>query len=164
MITIRQALLDDLASITRIYNEAVLNTTATFDTEPKSVEEQNTWLAVHSSQYPVLVAEQDGRVVGWASLSRWSDRCAYSRTAEVSLYVESGQRGKGTGRKLLGVILLEGRKEKLHTVIARIVAGNQTSIHLCESHGFTQIGVMKEVGNKFGRFLDVVLMQKIYPY
>lgn len=163
MVIIRQALPDDLASITAIYNEAILNTTATFDTEPKSAEEQNTWLAGHNSQYPALVAEQDGRVIGWASLSKWSDRCAYSGTAEISLYIESGQRGRGVGRELFKAILLEGQKGKLHTVIARIVEGNLPSIHLCESVGFTQIGVMKEVGHKFGRLLDVILMQKIYP-
>ena len=163
MVTIRQALPDDLESITAIYNETILNTTATFDTEPKSAEEQNTWLAGHNSQYPVLVAEQDGRVVGWASLSKWSDRCAYSGTAEISLYIASGQRGRGVGRKLFEAILLEGQKGKLHTVIARIVEGNLPSIHLCGSAGFIQIGIMKEVGHKFGRLLDVILMQKIYP-
>ncbi len=163
MITIRHALPDDLDSITAIYNETILNTTATFDTQPKTSEEQNSWLAGHNSQYPVLVAEQDGCVVGWASLSKWSDRCAYSGTAEISLYIESGRRGRGVGRKLFEAILLEGQKLKLHTVVVRIVEGNLPSIHLCGSAGFMQIGIMKEVGYKFGRLLDVILMQKIYP-
>ncbi|MGA2158127.1 MAG: N-acetyltransferase family protein [Dehalococcoidia bacterium] len=163
MLIIRPALPGDLESITAIYNEAILNTTATFDTEPKSAEQQNTWFAGHNAQYPVLAAEQEGRVIGWASLSKWSDRCAYSDTAEISLYIESGQRARGTGRKLFEAILLEAQKRNLHTVIARIVAGNLPSIHLCESTGFTHIGVMKEVGRKFGRLLDVILMQKILP-
>ena len=102
-------------------------------------------------------------MVGWASLSKWSDRCAYSGTAEISLYIESGRRGRGLGRKLFEATLLEGQKLKLHTVIARIVEGNLPSIHLCGSAGFMQIGIMKEVGYKFDRLLDVILMQKIYP-
>ncbi len=162
MITIRPAAKGDLAAITAIYNDAIINTTATFDTEPKSEQEQNAWFEAHGNQYAVLVAERDGCVIGWASLSRWSDRCAYSSTAEVSLYIESDQRGLGTGRKLFEAVLLEGQKSGLHTVIARMVEGNMPSIHICRSLGFTDIGVMKEVGRKFGRLLDVVLMQKIY--
>ena len=162
MLIIRQAILEDLGAITEIYNEAILKTVATFDTKPKTLEEQKIWFANHGSKYPILVAEQDGLVVGWASLSRWSDRCAYSDTAEISLYVEEEFRGKGIGRKLMEAIIREGQKAGLHTVIARIAEGTEVSIHLHESVGFEHIGIMKEVGRKFGKLLDVYLMQKTY--
>ena len=162
MLTIRQATLPDLGAITEIYNEAILKTAATFDTETKTVEEQKSWFAEHGSKYPMIVAEQDSRVVGWASLSMWSDRCAYSDTAEFSLYVKEGHQGRGIGRKLLEAIIEAGQNAGLHNVVARITEGNEASIHLCESVGFEPIGVMKEVGRKFGKLLDVYLMQKIY--
>jgi phosphinothricin acetyltransferase len=162
MLIIRHATLDDLDSITEIYNEAVLKTVATFDTEPKSTDEQELWFASHGSRHPVLVAALDGEIVGWASLSEWSGRCAYSDTAEISLYVKEKLHGKGVGRKLLEALVDEGRNAGLHTVVARIAEGNEVSVHLHESVGFHHIGVMKEVGRKFGKLIDVHLMQKIY--
>jgi L-amino acid N-acyltransferase YncA len=162
MIIIRPAKLADLPAITEIYNEAILKTTATFDTEPKTSEEQKIWFADHGPKYPILVAEENGIAVGWASLSKWSDRCAYSDTAEISLYVREDHQGKGIGRKLLEAIVAEGEKAGLHTIIARIAEASQASIHLHKSVGFEHIGTMKEVGRKFGKLLDVHLMQKVY--
>jgi len=110
-----------------------------------------------------MVAEEGNVVIGWASLSEWSDRRAYADTAEISLYVKEEHRGKGTGRILLETIILEGEKAGLHSVVARIVAGNDVSVHLHESVGFENVGTMREVGRKFGRLLDVIVMQKVYP-
>lgn len=162
MLTIRKATLEDLGAITEIYNEAILKTTATFDTQPKTLEEQEAWFADHSTKYPILVAEEGDRVVGWASLSLWSDRCAYSDTAEGSLYIKEEHRRKGIGRKLIKAMMEEGRKAGLHTIIARIAEGNEISVHLAESVGFEHIGIMREVGRKFGKLMDVYLMQKIF--
>ena len=162
MCTIREAKISDLNAITEIYNEVIRTTTATFDTEPKTEDEQKAWFDSHGPKYPILVAESSGVVVGWASLSKWSDRGAYSDTAVVSLHVKGEFRGKGIGRKLMGAIISEGKRVGLHTVIARIAEGNYVSIHLAESVGFRHIGVMKEVGRKFGKLLDVYLMQKIF--
>jgi len=161
-ITIRRAEPEDVPAITVIYNEAILTTDASFDIEPKTLEQQNAWFIRHDSRHPVMVAEQDGIVTGWASLSDWSDRCAYANTAEISLYIREEHRGKGTGRRLMEAIIPEGEKVGLHAVVARIVAGNDISIHLHEEFGFEHIGVMHEAGWKFGRFLDVVLMELIY--
>ena len=160
--TIRSARIKDLDTITEIYNEAIIKTIATFDTEPKTYEEQKKWFDDHESKNPILVAELNGVIVGWASLSKWSDRCAYSDTAEISLYVQEKYQGKGIGRHLIEAIIKEGKKTGLHTIIARITAGNESSLHLHRSVGFTYIGIMKEVGKKFGKRLDVHLMQKIY--
>jgi len=162
MLSIRRATLKDLAGVTEIYNEAILNTTATFDTQPKTVSEQSEWFDNHDAKHPLLIAEKAEHIVGWASLSRWSDRCAYSDTAEVSLYVKEGHQGKGIGRSLLRALIHEGGKAGLHTIIARISEGNEASLHLFESEGFEQVGVMREVGRKFGKLLGVYVMQKIY--
>lgn len=162
MRTIRKATLQDLRAITEIYNQAVLHTTATFDTVTKTIEEQRAWFDKHSAKFPILVAQEDKEIVGWASMSVWLDRCAYTDTAEASLYVREGQRGKGTGRKLSEAILKAGKEAKLHTAIARIAEDNKVSIRLAESQGFKHIGVMKEVGKKFGKLLDVYMMQIMF--
>ena len=163
MFATRHATAADLKAITDIYNEAVVTTDATFDLEAKTEEEQGIWLAGHDRMHPVFVAELDGTVVGWASLSEWSSRSAYAGTAEISLYIKEEFRGKGAGRKLLEDIMLEGEKVGLHAVLARITTANAVSIHLHELAGFEQVGVMREVGQKFGRTLDVLIMQRIYP-
>ena len=159
---IRKAVYTDIPAITGIYNEAILTTTATFDTEPKTTAAQRKWLKAHGPKNPVLVAVEGGKVVGWASLSEYSDRCAYSDTAELSVYVKEKFRNRGIGRKLMETVLAEGKKAGLHAVISRIVSGNGISIHLHHESGFIDIGTMKEVGRKFGQLLDVDLMQKIY--
>ena len=161
MLIIRKAKIEDLISINDIYNEAIEKTVATFDTTPKTLEEQKNWFTNHGPKNPILVAEKEESILGWASLSKWSDRCAYSDTAELSLYIKEKYRGQGIGRKLLEAIIQEGKKTGLHTVIARITEGNETSIHLHETVGFFHIGIMKEVGQKFEKRLDVYLMQKI---
>jgi phosphinothricin acetyltransferase len=163
MLRIRPAKLSDLNAITEIYNEAILTTNATFDNKPKTVAEQKVWFTAHDARHPVMVAEQGKVVVGWASLSQWSDRCAYADTAEISIYIKQELRNQGVGKKLMSAIMREGGRVGLHTVIARITEGNQHSLRLHEKTGFENIGVMREVGLKFGKLLDVRLMQRIYP-
>jgi L-amino acid N-acyltransferase len=162
ILAIRAATLKDVGGITEIYNDAILNTVASFDTQPKTLKEQQAWFKDHDDKHPIIIAEQEGQIIGWASLSRWSDRCAYSNTAEVSLYIAKEHRGKGIGRQLLKAIMKEGQQKGLHTIISRIVAGNEASLDLFKSEGFENVGVMKEVGVKFGKLLDVDIVQKIY--
>jgi L-amino acid N-acyltransferase len=162
MLTIRRAKLNDLPAITDIYNEAIRNTTATFDTNEKTVEQQKEWFEKHDDKHPIIVALEGEEIIGWASMSAWSDRCAYADTAEGSIYVRARYRGKGVGRKLSVAILKAGREAGLHTAILRIAEGNDASIKLAESLGFKHIGVMREVGHKFGKLLDVYLMQIIF--
>lgn len=162
MATIREAIPNDLLAITEIYNEAVHTTTATFDTQPRTLAEQRRWFEAHGGNYPVLVAELGGVVVGWASLSRWSPKLAYRGTIEVSVYVGSAHRGQGIGKKLMAAIVAAGQEAGFHTVLARIAEGNQASIRLHKSFGFELVGIMREVGYKFDRWLDIHLMQKVY--
>jgi L-amino acid N-acyltransferase YncA len=159
---IRAATEADQQAIMEIYNEAVQNTTATFDTEPRSLQNQMEWFHRHKKNHPILVAEENNEVIGWSSMSPWSDRCAYDTTVEVSVYVHKDFRGRGIGSQLLEKVTEEGRKQNNHTVISRITQGNEVSIHLHEKLGYRHIGVMKEVGFKFGKFLDVNMMQLIY--
>jgi phosphinothricin acetyltransferase len=157
--TIRLAEMADAAAIADIYNEAILTTVATFDTEPKTIEDRERWLRSHDQRHPVLVAVVDDQVVGWASLLVWSDRPAYADTAETSFYVHSSHRGRGIGRKLKEAIIAEARRLGYHTLIARVAEGSDESLHLNAAAGFVHVGTLKEVGRKFGRLLDVHILQ-----
>ena len=145
-----------------IYNEAIANTTATFDTEPKTIEDRLQWFNAHDEKHPVIVAVINDAVIGWATLSKWSDRSAYDSTAEVSVYVHHDHRDQGIGKRLLEVLTLEGEKLGLHSLISRITQGNEKSIYLHERLGFENVGVLKEVGKKFGNYLDVHILQKVF--
>jgi len=162
MLLIRKATIADVPAITEIYNEAILTTNATFDSEPKTAGQQEEWFSRHDGKHPILVAETDAGVVAWASLSEWSTRCAYSDTAEISIYVRGPFRGHGIGKKLMAEIVTAGEACGLHTVLSRITEGNGPSVHLHELQGFETVGIMREVGNKFSQLLDVRMMQKIY--
>lgn len=160
-VEIRRAKLTDAAAIAEIYNEAILTTTATFDTETKTADERAQWLQAHDDRHPVLVAAVDGRVIGWASITHWSERRAYADTAETSFYVLSTYRGRGIGRQLKTAVIDEARRLKFHTLIARVAEGSHESLHLNEQAGFQHVGTLKEVGRKFGRLLDVHILQKM---
>jgi phosphinothricin acetyltransferase len=162
MITIRPALLSDAASVAEIYNEAILHTTATFDTVPKSVEDRQQWLLQHHGRYLVLCAVSNQQVVGFAALSPWSNRCAYRLSGEVSIYVAKASQGKGIGQQLLGQLLNHAENSGLHYLLARITEGNRVSLYLHEKFGFRHIGIMTQVGYKFGRFLNVHLLEKVF--
>jgi L-amino acid N-acyltransferase YncA len=158
---IRKALLTDVPAILEIYNEEILHGIATFDTEVKTIADREAWLKARQTTHPVLIAEKNGKVLGFSAAGPWSERKAYSGAAENSVYVVKDSQGNGVGKLLLESLLVESKKLGLHTLIARITDGNQISIKLHQKLGFTHVGVLKEVGFKFGRRLDVTLMQKI---
>lgn len=161
-IRIRPAVDADAADIARIYNQAVEHTTATFDTEPQSAGARLQWLRSHDDpRHPVLVAELDGAVVGWASLSPWSDRCAYAASVEASTYIDEGSLGRGLGTLLSEAVLEAGRVAGVHAVLSRICTENIASLAMCERLGFAEVGVLHEVGWKFGRWLDVMMLEKL---
>lgn len=162
MYTIREAILADAQAIAEIYNHAILHSTATFDTEIKSTQNREDWLSQHNSKYPVVVAEINNEVVGFASMTRWSDRSAYDDTAEISIYIKSEHHDKGLGNVLMKSIIDKGKEGRLHCILSRITEGNEKSIYLHQKFGFEIVGVMKEVGKKFGKILDVTLLQLLY--
>lgn len=156
---IRAATEADLPAMFAIYDEQVLHGTATFDTEPKTPDERLAWFRDDGQgRYPILVADVDGRVAGWSRLYAWSNRRAYAGAAENAVYVHADQRGKGVGRALLTELLRLARERGIRVVIARVVEGNEGSRALHEALGFRTIGVMSDIGEKFGRLLDVRLM------
>lgn len=163
-ICIRPATEADLVAINDIYNFYVLNSTATFDTEPVPLEERRRWFAQHGERYSVLVAEVAEDVVGWCSLSRFHLRPAYEYTAEDSVYLREDWRGRGVGKLLLGDILRRAEALGYHAVMALIGdSANEASVRLHAGLGFRQVGIEREVGYKFGRWLDVVLMERLTP-
>ncbi|MGA8542330.1 MAG: N-acetyltransferase family protein [Thermoplasmata archaeon] len=162
-VSIRPAEESDAAAIAAIYNDAVAHTVATFDIEPRSIEAQLRWLRGHVDPYFALVAESSEGTAGWASLSPWSERPAYAGTAEVSVYVDAPWRGRRVGTRLLGELLERGQGAGLHSLLARVADGNPASLRLHEAVGFCTVGDMREVGWKFGRWVDVRLLQRILP-
>jgi L-amino acid N-acyltransferase YncA len=162
-VRLRRAGARDVPAIARIYNEAVRTTTATFDLQPRSVADRRRWFDSHDRRHPIFVAVRGRSVVGWASISPWSDRPAYDGTAEVSIYVAAANRGHGIGSKLLARLVRTGWEDGFHTLLARVADGNAVSLRMHGEVGFAPIGVMREVGKKFGRLLDVHLLQLLYP-
>jgi phosphinothricin acetyltransferase len=158
-LVLRDAEPGDVEAIAAIYNHEVIGSTATFDTEPVSLEERRAWLADHDRpDRPVIVAAVDGEVMGWASLSSWSGRCAYARAAEVSVYVHHDHRGEGIGRRLLDELVARARGAGVGVLLARICTEGAGSVALHRKVGFRTIGIMRRVGEKFGRILDIELM------
>lgn len=157
---IRLARESDLGAIAAIYNYEVEHSTATFDTEPVSIENRREWLKKHGAlRRPVVVAEVEGEVIGWASLSDWSERCAYARAAEVSVYIHRSHRKKGVGKMLLVDLIDRARRGGIGVLLARICTLNgEASIHLHQSVGFQRVGTMRRVGQKFGQILDIELL------
>jgi len=160
-VDIRLARLDDAEAIRTIYNVEVSTSTVTFDLVPRTLDEQVTWLHARSGAHAVVVAEESGEVVGFGSLSPFRDRPAYNGTVEDSVYVRGDQRGKQVGRQLVSELLDLAAQHGFHTVVARIVGGHDASIGLHRSLGFVEIGTEREVGRKFGAWLDVVVMQRM---
>lgn len=164
-IQIRKGERDDLPAILEIYNEAVLNTTASYDYEPRTLEHRTAWFEDHQrSNFPVFVAvDGAGKVVGWSALNRYHDRMGYRYTTENSIYVAADQRGKGIGKLLLAPLIEAAEQLGLHAIIAAIDASNEASVRLHAAFGFEHVGLFKQVGFKFGRWLDVAYMERIIP-
>ena len=162
-LTVRLACAADAEDLRRIYNREVTGSTVTFDMVPRSLEDQLLWIEAHSGAHPALVAAagEGGPVVGFASLTAYRDRPAYSTTVEDSVYVDADRRGEGIGGLLLSGILDLAAAGGFHAVMARIVGTHEASIALHRRCGFELVGVEREVGRKFGRWLDVALMQRL---
>jgi L-amino acid N-acyltransferase len=158
-VRIRLAGPDDLEAINAIYNHYVVTSTATFQDDPSTPAERAEWFAHHGADLPVTVAEVDGEVAGWASLSRFHTRCAYRHTVEASIYIRHDRLGMGLGRALLADLVERGRAAGHHSIIGLICTESVASLRLFESHRFARVAHLREVGHKAGRWLDVVYVQ-----
>ena len=161
-VQIRSSKPEDLAECVRIYNHYVENSVATFDTQPMIDAEAERWYSSHQNPlHPLLVAEQAGRVLGYGSMSKWSTKDAYRRTSEVSVFVSSDHHRKGTGAALLDGLLSAASRVGHRCLIARIESENLPSIELFRSRQFLTVGVMHDSGYKFGRWLNVEIMERL---
>ena len=158
---LRLATPDDAEAIRLIYNLEVTSSTATFDLVPRSLEDQRAWQAARSGAHAVLVATEGSDLCGFGSLSPWRDRPAYSTTVEDSVYIHQGHQGRGVGKAILTELVATATGHGFHACMARIVGGHDASIALHTSCGFEVVGTEREVGRKFGRWLDVVLMERL---
>lgn len=158
---IRRATLTDAEAISSIYNREVTEGTATLDMVPRTVPEQRQWIRDRSGGLAVLVAETEGQIVGFASLSFYRDRPGYRTSVEDSVYVVDGHKGTGVGSRLLASVLETAASHGFHSVFARIVGPQEASVALHRRHGFELVGVEREVARKFGRWHDVALMQRL---
>lgn len=154
---IRKAVPGDLPRLTAIYNHEVCCGVSTFDLHPKAEEERLTWLEQHNvDNHPLLVAEVDGWVAGYASLSPYREKEAYRSTVELSIYIDHNYRRQGAATALMAAILEEARADaRTHTVVSVITSGNEASVRLHRRFGFTYCGTLHQVGMKFGRYLDI---------
>ena len=158
---LRLATLDDAEAMRAIYNLEVETSTATFDLVIRSLEDQRDWLAARSGAHAAVVAVEDGQVLGFASLSPYKERAAYRTSVEDSVYVRRDHHGRGVGKALLSEMLDVARRHGFHAVMARIEATREPSLALHRSCGFRLVGIEREIGRKFGRWLDVALMQRL---
>jgi phosphinothricin acetyltransferase len=146
-----------------IYNREVLETAATFDLVPRTLAQQQEWISARTGAFAVLVAVDVAtrQVVGFASLSQYKERAAYSTTVEDSVYVHRQHTGRGIGKQLLGRLVALARDSGFHSIIARIEAGGEASRALHASCGFELVGIEREVGRKFNRWMSVAVMQRM---
>jgi phosphinothricin acetyltransferase len=158
-VTIRPAQPDDLCAINDIYNHYVATCTCTYQTEPEPMEARMAWFKAHDHAHPILVAELDGVVVGWGSLSFFLGRAAYRFTVENSVYVRHDMLRRGIGSAMLRRLIDEARANGFHSILASISADRTASVALHEKFGFRQVACLKEVGYKFNQWLDVVYLQ-----
>ena len=150
----------DLPAINDIYNYYVVRSTCTYQTEHETLEDRRAWFRDHpADKYPVIVAERDGEVIGWGSLSKFRPRAAYAPTVEASIYIRHDCHRHGLGRMIMLDLIERARAIGFHSIIGGASADQTASVALQERLGFQRVGYLKEVGYKFGRWLDVVYMQ-----
>jgi L-amino acid N-acyltransferase YncA len=157
--TLRAATAADLGAINDIYNHYVRHSTCTYQEKPESPAGRRRWFKHHGDNHPVIVAEVDGQVLGWGSLSPYHARSAYRHTVENSVYVHHRHHRRGIGSRLLEELITRARRAGHRAIIAGIDAGQTTSVALHAKFGFVEVGRLKQVGFKFSRWLDVVYME-----
>lgn len=163
MLNIRKAEATDVPVLRDIYNDEVLHGTATLDLHPKSLADRMQWFRAHNvDNHPLLVAETEQGVLGYVSLSPYREKEAYAGTVELSIYVQRGSRGQGIASALMKTVLEWAQSDPdTHTVVSVITSGNAASTRLHERFGFTYCGSIREVGVKFGNYLDIDNYQRM---
>lgn len=168
MVAIRSASSTDIAPITLIYNQGIEDGVATLDFATKSESEMRAWFENHDERYQVIVASQSDtsgttqmHIVGWASLNKYSHRCAYDGVADLSIYVRREQRGCGIGGLLMEEIEQRGRAHDFHKIVLFALTSNEAGHQLYAKRGFREVGIFQEQGKLDGRYVDVLIMEKL---
>jgi phosphinothricin acetyltransferase len=162
--TVREARVADLESIDRIYDHYVLSSTCTAQLEPAGMPARTAWFAEHDARHPIVVAEgEPGVVLGWGSLSTYNRRAGYDGTVEDSIYVAHDAQRRGVGSALLEHLVGRARKLGHHTIVAGVTGNQDPSVALHAKHGFVEVGRLREVVFKLGKWLDVVYLQRDLP-
>jgi phosphinothricin acetyltransferase len=162
-LSVRMATRSDGAAVAEIYNQGIAERAATFETEPRTAAELAHRIAEDARHVPVIVAEQDGTVVGWAAIGRYRDRACYAGVGEFSVYIHRDARGRGVGRSLLGELISEARGRGYWKLLSRVFPSNEASLALCRSLGFREVGVYEKHSRLDGRWLDVVIVERLIP-
>jgi L-amino acid N-acyltransferase YncA len=160
-VAVRDAALTDAEAICRIYNQGIEDRVATLETELRTPAERRDWIAARGARHPVLVAEADGVVAGWASLNRFNPRPVYDHVADLSVYVERAWRGRGVGRVLLAALIDRARTIGFHKLVLAAFPDNAAGMALYARLGFTRVGVYREQGRLDDRWVDVVVMERL---
>lgn len=160
-VTIRPATAADADAICTIHNQGIVDRVATLDTTLRTPEGTRGWLAARGPRHPVIVAELDDAIAGWASLNTFNARTAYDHVADFSVYVERSWRGKGIGRRLLEELVELARTIGYHKMVLAAMADNAAGLALYMRAGFARVGVYREQGLLDGRWVDVVIMEKL---
>jgi phosphinothricin acetyltransferase len=160
-VLIREATVADADAICAIHNQGIDDRVATLDTTPRTTAGTREWLAARGPRHPVLAAELSGTTIGWASLNAFNARAAYDHVADFSVYVERGWRGKGIGCQLLAALIDRARAIGYHKMVLAAMAHNDAGIALYSRAGFSKVGVYREQGRLDGRWVDVVIMEKL---
>ncbi len=162
MPTIRNGALADLPALTDLLNHYILHTPINFDVEPYTAEARREWFDEHAAhgKYRLVVAEERGQIVGYATTSRWRPKAAYGTTVESSVYCRHDACGRGIGSQLYRALFDAIKDEDVHMIVAGATMPNAASVALHERLGFTEVGVFKSVGRKFDKFWDVAWFQR----
>jgi len=160
-VSVRAATPDDAAVICTIYNQGIEDRVATLETELRTPEERRQWMAGRGPRHPVVVAVTDEQVVGWGSLNSFNPRPAYDHVVDLSVYVERGWRGRGVGRVLLLHLLARARTLGYHKMVLATFPYNEAGVALYQKMGFTPVGVYHQQGRLDGRWVDVLIMERM---
>jgi phosphinothricin acetyltransferase len=160
-VSTRPATPDDAAAICTIYNQGIEDRIATLETEPRTPEERRQWMGARAARHPVVVAVTGGQVVGWGSLNAFNPRPAYDNVVDLSVYVERGWRGRGVGRALLQHLLPLARTLGYHKMVLATFPFNEAGVALYQKVGFRPVGVYREQGRLDGRWVDVLIMERL---
>ena len=162
-VQIRTAIADDAAAIAEIYNQGIEDRVATYETSRRSAEDQQAWLQSIAGRYPAVVAQIDDEIVGWAGAGPYRNRECYRGIGEFSMYVRRDWRGRGVGSVLVAALISEAERLGLWKLLSRIFTFNEASRALCRKHGFREVGVYQKHARLDGRWLDVVIVERLIP-